>query len=565
MTRQTNPFLLFMLLLLLAVGLVAGCSDDDDDGITDPGDEPDTTAPQVLNVEPDDGETGIAVDAAIVITFSEDMDTGSADGQIALSSGTVTDVQWTDARTLTVAHDDWAEGATVTVTVGTGLSDEAGNALPEAYTFTFYVLSTDLVFIDSNPVDGAVDVNRSVVISLLFSAEMNETSFANATTLTDGEDNPIAFDVHEGQGSWMIVDPVADLPADEQITLNVSTDAQDMGGRNLAAPVSITFTTGQDVDTTPPTIVSFEPANGAEVDPETALFRVTFSEPVIPDDAMPVRVNAELFWIAEEGGAEPTLSPDGTVLTIPLPTPLPDGLPMEITFQGYRDQAGNPQETATTWTATVEGTADYYPLEDGRRFIYDEYEEGGTVGNDTPEWNWSGEGYIQFVAAGGGVFHRGWYDPDFTTVDDWDVMRQSGGALQYLGFHESDDGDELDIVFDDPIDYVTLPPAGTWTSTTTATIAGAGTITLVGEGRFVEELDLPWLPGDGDYPELFWKDVRLVILEHTISAGDDLMESGVDSLWLSPTVGLVRYATDLEDHMENEWSWEHGELVPPQD
>ena len=557
MERHRIPLL--VLVLLLALGLTAGCSDDDDPA--GPGGETDTTAPQVVSVDPPAGQTGVAVDEQIVIVFSEDMDTATGDGAITLSTGAVTDLTWTDARTVVVDHPDWAEGAAVTLTVGTGLTDLAGNALAADHAATFYVETSELVFLGSDPADGATDVNRSTVIALLFSAEMNTDTFTGAVALTDAGQNPLGFQVHEGEGSWVIVDPDADLPADQTISLTISTDVQDHGGRNLAQPVALAFTTGQDVDTTPPTIVSFEPATDAVIDETTTFFRVTFSEPVIPDSADPIRVNAELFWLVEQHGGEPTWSPDYTVWTVPLPAPLPAGLPMELTFEGYQDLAGNAQPAATTWTATVDGTPDYYPLEDARRYAYDEYGAWGNLGEDTPQDEWTDRAHVQFDAQGGGVYHRTWYDPGYTTPYGWDVMQQAGGALEYLGFAEVEGGQTMQIDFASPLTFTTLPPAGTWTDQTTASIPGEGTMTLVGEGRFVSEQDVDWLPGGHDHPGLFWKDVRLVVIDHTISAGDALVETGVDSLWLSPTVGIIRYATYNED--DAEWDYDTGTLLPP--
>ena len=562
MNRNQHSFLL--LASLLTLFMIIGCSDDDDP--TDPGGGGgDTTAPLVVSIDPGAGETGVAVDEPIVITFNEDMDTATDDGQITVTPGGATGLTWTGARTLSVAHGTWDEGTAVTVDVGTGLADLAGNALAETVSATFYVESSDLVLLAASPADGAVDVNRSTTIALLFSATMDAATFGGAVELVDGGQNPLDFTASSSQGDWMLVDPDADLPADASITLTVSTDAQDMGGRNLATPVSVTFTTGQDTDTTAPTIVSFEPASGAEIDAGTTYIRATFSEPVDPLTANPVRVNAELFMLAVANDIEPTWSADGTVVTIALPTPLPAGLPLELAFADYQDRAGNVQNTTSTWTAVVQGTADYYPLIDGRQFVYDVVEAGGASGNAEPEWIDQDTNYIQFDAAGGAVFHRTWYDSDFTIGDDWEVMQQSGGFLQILGFRDTHEDGSDDINFDAPIDFVALPPAGTWTSSTTATLPGDGTMAITGEGRFVEQIDLPWLAGGEDHPEIFWKDVRLVLVEHTLSAGDDLVETGVDSLWLAPTVGVVQFGSSLEDLMDDTWEWEHGVLLPPQD
>lgn len=557
-----TPWRAPLLILMLLASLLVGCSSDDDPADPSGGGDQDTTAPVVVSISPASGQSGVDHDAPIVITFSEDMDPASADGQITLSAGAVTDLTWTTARILTVAHGAWDDGAAVTVTIGTGLADAAGNTLAAAHQTSFWVSTPDLVFLSSVPAAGAVDVNRSTPIALLFSAPMDQSSFAAAVTLTDELSNALAFTVHEDD-DWMVITPEATLPAGTEIEVGVSTDAQDVGGRNLAAAVSFSFTTGIDVDTTPPTIIGFEPANGATVDASTSYLRITYSEPMRTDSAYPVRVNAELFLLAAEGEVEPIWSADRTTLTIALPTPLPAGLPMEMAFQGYQDAAGNAQSTATTWEATVAGTADYYPLSDGARFIYAEAASGGNVGDDTPLYDDNHLVYIQFEAAAGSVFHRTYYDAGFQVADSWDLMSRTATSMEILGFAEVDEGQTVTITFDSPLTWVPLPPAGTWTDATTATVPGEGTLDISVDGRFVSELDLPWADDGEDHPELFWKDVRLVVFEHILAVGEDTIEAGVDSLWLSPTVGIVKYGSAGEDYSSNEWWHEHGTLLPP--
>jgi hypothetical protein len=552
-----------MLIALLSAGLLAGCSDDDSDGPVDPGGEDDTTAPVVLSFDPTSGETGVSVDEPVVITFSEPMDPASADGEITLSTGAVTGLIWTDDRTASIDHADWTEGAEVTVTVGTGIADTAGNPLETSRSVTFYAASTDLIFLDSDPDDGAVDVNRSTVIALLFSAEMNLATFGDAVALTDEAQADLAFELHQGQGSMVIVDPDDDLPADETISLTIDQTVQDFAGRRLDGPVSVSFTTGQDVDTTAPTIVGFEPASGEEIDPGTTYIRITFSEGVDPDSITPRRISAAFSALVENQETGPAWSADYTELTVPLPAPLPAGLPMEVAFADYRDLAGNEQSATTTWTGTVAGTADYYPLEDGLQFEYDEYSAWGDVGNDTPVGEASYRTYLQYDAMGSGVYHRTWYDETYTSPDDWEIMQKSASALEYLGFGEVDGDETFEIVFDEPLTFVTLPPAGTWSGQADATVPDEGTMTLTGDGAFVSESDLPWLPGGEGHPELFWKDVRLVVIEHTIAAGTDLIESGVDSVWLAPTVGIVRFGAYNVDEMSGEWDYDAGTVAVP--
>jgi endonuclease I len=93
-------------------------------------------------------------------------------------------------------------------------------------------------------------------------------------------------------------------------------DLADLAGRDpLAADHAVTFST-TDPATTPPGIVSTDPANGATNVPIASDIRVTFSEPVMTTNAFLLSCNATQVMLDENGsGAERTLTP-ATVLPV---------------------------------------------------------------------------------------------------------------------------------------------------------------------------------------------------------------------------------------------------------
>lgn len=131
---------LTVLLLLALLALLASCSSDD---TTTPAE--DTTAPVVVQVDPAQAETNVAVGEDVTVAFNEDMAAGSAAGNVTLSHGAITDQTWLDDKTLEIEHSDWPEGTEVTVTVGTGLTDVAGNALAQAFAWSFWTFTNDVI------------------------------------------------------------------------------------------------------------------------------------------------------------------------------------------------------------------------------------------------------------------------------------------------------------------------------------------------------------------------------------------------------------------------------------
>ena len=89
------------------------------------------------------------------------MNPATSDGAVTLSAGTITATDWANDRTLQVEHDDWSEAAQITVTVGTGLTDVAGNPLAAEHAFSFWTESPgQLLLLETTPADGATDINR---------------------------------------------------------------------------------------------------------------------------------------------------------------------------------------------------------------------------------------------------------------------------------------------------------------------------------------------------------------------------------------------------------------------
>jgi hypothetical protein len=127
----------------------------------------DTTAPLIVDTTPRSDELQVATDSAISIVFNEAMAPATATGQVTLSSGGAPALDWLDGRTLSVQHGTpWAEGVQVTVTIGAGLADVAGNALASPATFSFFTETSALLFVTSLTAGGAVDINRSANVQL---------------------------------------------------------------------------------------------------------------------------------------------------------------------------------------------------------------------------------------------------------------------------------------------------------------------------------------------------------------------------------------------------------------
>ncbi len=556
--------------LLAITVLLAACGSDDP---TTPPPATDTTAPLIVATGPESGEIAVSVDDSVFVMFSEAMDPTTAAGNVSLSSGTITGSIWYTDRVLAIGHGDWATGTEVTVTVGTGLADVAGNALAAAHVFSFWTETADLLLLASTPADGATGVNRDASILLVFSQEVQMGSLTSHVTISDVVTKAVyPYAAQELESGRYLLNPDATLPASS--TLYVTVDAglaASGGGATLQSAVVIGFTTGVTVDTAPPTVVSTSPANGStSVSPDHGYFRLTFSEPIDPDSLEPSNWNFELLLIMEQTGISPSWSVNNTVLTVALPTGLPAGLPMEITFVGFRDEAGNAQNTPYTWTAKVAGSADYVPVVDGARYADTVESTWGVVGNPTPDGGDSWDVYLQLDTQTSTDFRMvRYFDSDFIDpTGDWEDFRKSASSLQWTGFG-SDGGTKarrqvLKAVdkndFDTPLTILPLPIAvGTWYSSTTVTVPGEGSYAASLQGRVLGKVDYP-LPQSGG--TVFYKDAWKVVRTMTVSLGSEPAFTQVDTVWYSATLGEVHSKHYETDHIDDEWYTEEAWRFP---
>lgn len=123
--------------LMLAGSLsvfIFGCSDDD--GGTDPVN--DTTAPVVVDISPQDGSSGISLNTAVTVTFSESVEPASCTTQsIHLSGGVNGTVDVAGKMVTLTPSSALAPMTEYDVTITTGICDLAGNAMAQAFASSF--------------------------------------------------------------------------------------------------------------------------------------------------------------------------------------------------------------------------------------------------------------------------------------------------------------------------------------------------------------------------------------------------------------------------------------------
>ena len=347
------------------------------------------------------------------------------------------------------------------------------------------------------------------------------------------------------------------LVADQEYRVQVSTDAVDQHGVNLSSPVDFSFTTGSDVDDTPPTLTYMTPANGSTVNNDQGTIDLFFSEAIDQESLDPTELAAQfMIYMA----AEPVWNaPDQ--LTLYLRTPLPAGVNFKAVFGigSFMDLVGNENTAAYTAEFTVAGTPDYFPVNPAFKYYYWKEGEGFDLQNNPSSYTYEERLKVLFDNIDGELCERFEYtevEMGWNLDDHW-LLRKTSSGIAFRGFEE----DEGFVMFSPEINYLPAPIPGTWSGITEMSM-GEQTLDLTFSGEIIETgVDLEGLSEDG--PRIMYFDCIVADLTHTMTVPDvgDTVMHGVERMTLCPGIGIVRSISEETEYQEGPDSWQASEMV----
>lgn len=317
--RYAKPLMWFSAILMTA--LVAGCGGGDD---TPAATVTDTTPPTVLSTVVANGATGVDATAPLSALFSEAMNPATlTKATFTLTGPTTTPVSGVVAYSGLMASftPDSAllSGTTYTATITSGATDVAGNKLsgnqatfPAAGNHVWTFTTTAIDIADKTPptvtstvsANGATGVAVNAKIAATFSepmaaATINGTNFTVLLGTT-----PVAGTVSYS-GVTATFTPNVALLLNSVYTATINKNATDISGNKLSGNQAVypaagnhvwSFTTGADLDTTPPTVTSTINADGATGVAVNTKIGAFFSEAMDPQS-----VNVQSFTVAQTG------------------------------------------------------------------------------------------------------------------------------------------------------------------------------------------------------------------------------------------------------------------------
>lgn len=310
---------------------------------------PDLTPPTVSERTPAPEATGVAVGSAVTATFSEPLAPATVNGTtftLTGPSGVVAGTVSYSGGVATFTPDAaLSYSSTYTATLGTGLTDLAGNHLAAQVAWNFTTEPnpdvTPPTIISVSPAPGEFNVDPTTSIKITFSEPIVYpwTGQANNVNEVYGQSDEGPSDVTctvSVNGNMLIFTPSAPLdPAKEyQVDLSVGL-VKDEAGNEFQGVPTMHFCTG--ADNYAPVIAGSNTWGRVTV-PVNYSFEVVFTEPLLPSSVNPSNFKLLKGDVPVSG----TISHDGRKVTFTPDSPLEYSTWYELSPMFVQDMSGNP-------------------------------------------------------------------------------------------------------------------------------------------------------------------------------------------------------------------------------
>jgi hypothetical protein len=323
---------------------------------------PDTTPPTVSFTVPANAATGVPINQKVSATFSEAMDPATiTTATFTLKQGATPvagTVSYIGQTATFTPSSNLVANTTYTATITTGAKDLAGNALASNYAWSFTTAAapdtTAPTVTSTDPANGATGVALNKKIAAVFSEAMDPLTITTLTfTLKQGV-TPITGTVTYA-GFTATFSPLSNLASSTTYTATITTGAKDLASNALASSFVWSFTTGAAPDTTPPTVISTDPGNGATGVALNKKVAATFSEAMNP-----LMITTSTFTLQQGAtNVSGTVTYIGTTATFSPASNLASSTTYTATITtGAKDLAGNALASSFVWSFTTGAAPD---------------------------------------------------------------------------------------------------------------------------------------------------------------------------------------------------------------
>ncbi len=306
--------------------------------------------PEIINTDPADMDTGVLLDADIIVTFSEPMNTGTVTWTFtgpglsgSWNSPTNTILTLTPASLL--LECTWY---TVQITAGRDANDDLDlvpGPVPNPWTFQTVCINPYITITD--PADGEADVPVNKIIDVTFSEPMNTTTVAWSLI---GLSAPILSPTWNGARTVLSLSPATDYIECEYYTMEITQGKDDQDLDLVAGPVPNPWTFRAFCPN--PFIVSTTPADN-DID-------VLLNANIIVEFSQAMNVTSVTWWFSDPGITflDSWNSPTNTILTLSHVIDFTESTTYMVEITGGLSAAGFPlvpSMTPNPWNFTTIG------------------------------------------------------------------------------------------------------------------------------------------------------------------------------------------------------------------
>lgn len=204
------------------------------------------TTPYVTATSPKNEDSGVALDASVAITFSEEMDRPSTESAFSITPKITGSFLWDmNGHRMLFSHSvPFASSSDYYVVINAWAMSIMGETIASPYTFVFYTITGPHVT-GTEPTNGARNVDPSTAISVTFSNVMDRSSFTGSVAISPGQIDKMDLDA---SGKVLVL--TAALKENTSYTVTVSKDVKDQNGFPMGHSYTFKFITRPGV--TPP-------------------------------------------------------------------------------------------------------------------------------------------------------------------------------------------------------------------------------------------------------------------------------------------------------------------------
>ena len=354
--KHSKIFNTLWIISLLAVFMVQ-CKKDDYEGETV------GVCPEVVSTDPANGNTDVYISKMISVTFNENMNPATLNvstftieysatlkNESQLVTGTIS---YTGNTATFTPSELLKENTLYTGTITTGTKDMAGNSLPKNYVWSFTTGSipdmTPPTVVTTNPISNANSVELSKIISVNFSKAMDQSTI-NSVTFSVKTGNNTVSGVVTYSGVTAVFTPTNSLTPGTIYNVVITNGVKDESGKNMVDNYTWNFTTIDQSDVTPPTVLSTVPVNGATGVLINSVIEANFSE------LIQVSTINDLTFFVKQGtqSIEGAVTYSGLTARFTPTVALLENKVYTVTITtGVKDLAGNAMVNNNTWSFTT--------------------------------------------------------------------------------------------------------------------------------------------------------------------------------------------------------------------